>query len=118
MPKFYTFTQDNSGGSFDYDKKRGITNFVIIEANNADEANARAETIGLYFDGRGDCPCCGNRWCEARDPYDATKTPELYEMPLAEYMEQNAWCTVDMIATHYADGRIEWGAPTATEKAT
>ncbi|MFE4367966.1 MULTISPECIES: DUF7296 family protein [unclassified Streptomyces] len=60
MP-FYEFHQNNSGGGFDYDEDNGISVYVIIEAGSADVANARAEKIGLYFDGEGDCPCCGDR---------------------------------------------------------
>ena len=65
MSKFFTFNQNNLGGSFSYDESSGISEWVIIEAKNADQANDRAECIGLYFDGWGsemDCPCCGDRW--------------------------------------------------------
>ena len=62
--KFYTFRQNNSFGRFDYDAGRGISVNVIVEADSVDDANSRAERIGLYFDGSGDCQCCGNRWSE------------------------------------------------------
>lgn len=61
MP-FFHYSQNNSGGSFDYVEAAGITHNVIIEADDADEANWRAEQIGLYFGGQGDCECCGDRW--------------------------------------------------------
>lgn len=67
---FYRFHQNNSGGSFHHDEKRGIGYEVVIEADSAPAANAAAESIGLYFygvsEGR-DCECCGSRWYEARD---------------------------------------------------
>lgn len=79
--RFFTFSQNNSGGSFDTDKERGITHFVIIEATDADDANRRAERIGLYFDGEGDCPCCGNRWYDAGFDEAGDKVPTIYSKP-------------------------------------
>lgn len=61
---FFTFNQNNSGGHFHECKHDGICEYVIIEAHDAKEANARAEEIGLYFDGvetESDCECCGDR---------------------------------------------------------
>lgn len=62
MP-YYGFSQNNSGGEFEIDDK--VTINVWVEANNAREANAKAEEIGIYFDGVNsemDCECCGDRW--------------------------------------------------------
>ena len=59
---FYTFKQNNSGGSFVIDDKVDV--YVVIEANSSTHANERAVDIGIYFDGcyRGrDCSCCGDR---------------------------------------------------------
>jgi len=75
---FFTYNQNNSGGGFAYDEKRGISHYVIIEADDAVEANDKAEGIGLYFDGDGDCPCCGDRWC-ASDKTDGTEFPSVYD---------------------------------------
>jgi hypothetical protein len=74
--KFYTYRQNNSGGSFIGPLA------VIIEAKNADEADALAEhKAGVYFngcdDGR-DCSCCGDRWGRASDSYHACESPALY----------------------------------------
>jgi hypothetical protein len=77
---FYCYNQNNSGGSFSYDKHKGIGYFVIIEADNADDANRRAEDIGLYFDGCDngeDCQCCGDRWYMAEED-DGKDTPLIY----------------------------------------
>jgi hypothetical protein len=87
--KFYHFSQNNSGGSFVLDEVSGITHHVIIEACSVDDANKRAEAIGLYFNGWGDCNCCGNRWSEQwsygdRDP--GTSTPEVYGEPASFYV--------------------------------
>ena len=107
MP-FYTFNQNNSGGSFDVDPADGISHFVIIEANSADAANDKAKRIGLYFngvdDGR-DCECCGDRWCSAwRD--DGTENPDVYGKHPSDHRDI---FVTDKPHTfvHYADGRIE-----------
>lgn len=65
---FYLFDQNNSGGSFHTDAK--LAEYVYVEANDADEANRIAESLGIYFDGvrKGkDCKCCGDRWSRVRD---------------------------------------------------
>lgn len=75
---FFTFTQNNSFGTFVEDDN--LDEFVIIEAESADEANHIAESIGIYFDGveKGiDCPCCGDRWYTVSDG-DGKEKPEIY----------------------------------------
>lgn len=75
--KFFTYDQNNSGGSFHFDAEHGISTQVIVQARDAREANDRARYIGLYFDGAGDCSCCGDRWYEQYgEGYD---TPLIYE---------------------------------------
>ena len=79
MP-YYTFTQNNSGGSFDHDHNRGIGYVVCIHALTADHANHLAEEKGLYFDGCAtgiDCDCCGDRWSRA-DESDGYAAPGMY----------------------------------------
>lgn len=107
MSKFYTYDQNNSGGIVDIDEKNGITVFVIVEADNADQANRRAEEIGLYWDGvdRGmDCECCGDRWYRADpdDPGDDTPKLEVLEF-FTRYAPEGR-----VIAIHYLDGSIAW----------
>lgn len=74
---YWQFHQNNSGGMFIVDEAAGITVDVIIEADTPREANSIATSIGLYFDGDGDCSCCGNRWSEAYD-YDGDDVPSYY----------------------------------------
>lgn len=102
--KFYTYNQNNSGGGFDHDEVAGIGYMVIVEAYNVKQANALAESIGLYFDGYGDCPCCGNRWHEAwRD--EGTDEPSSYGRPLDLSGEGNLnWGIPSYV--HYLDGKI------------
>jgi len=62
---WFEYRQNNSGGSFRFDKKKGISVYVWVEAEDAAAADKRAEDIGLYFNGCDsgcDCPCCGDRW--------------------------------------------------------
>lgn len=64
---WYKFDQNNSGGRFHSDDYVGIGPVVWIEADSANVANARAEDLGIYFNGTQnyrDCPCCGSRWHE------------------------------------------------------
>lgn len=75
---FYLFSQNNSGGIFHRD--HDVDEIVIIEAENADEANEKAEEIGIYFDGCDagrDCECCGDRWYPAWGDNGSEK-PEIY----------------------------------------
>lgn len=84
--KFYHFSQNNSGGGFEYDAERGITHHVVIEAVSAGHADERAEQIGLYFDGcedDRDCPCCGDRWYRASE-YGADEVPKVYDRALED----------------------------------
>ena len=64
MP-FFFYIQNNSFGRFESPM------FVVVKAENPDEANALAESVGLYFDGCEagiDCDCCGDRWVAASGP--------------------------------------------------
>ena len=70
---FYSYHQNNSGGFF---CSPAID--VVIEADSAEEANRIAESKGLYFDGQGDCDCCGNRWTEEFGSGEDS-VPELYK---------------------------------------
>lgn len=81
MPKFYEFSQNNSGGSFDSNDK--LCHWLIIEANDEEHAIEIAESLGCYWNGvdKGlDCECCGNRWYPY--PYEI-KIDKGY--PLSEY---------------------------------
>jgi hypothetical protein len=109
---FYTYNQNNSGGSFDFNPGRGISHYVVVEADTAKEADERAEMIGLYFDGDGDCSCCGDRWSAADSYWGADKgdeEPKIYDEPVATFGVGNKWKWMDgaEIFVHYADGRVE-----------
>jgi len=106
--KFYAYDQNNSGGSFDHNEKAGIGHHVIVEATSAKDADKRAKKIGLYFDGDGDCECCGRRWSEQwRD--DGTDTPQIYDVDVSSGVYKDTgfmdWGLPSYI--HYADGTIK-----------
>lgn len=89
--------------------QRGITHHVVIEADNAAAANAIGERIGLYFDGTGDCPCCGNRWYSAWQDESGDDAPTVYGAPAAAFTSWQKWMEDGReICVHYLDGRKEW----------
>jgi hypothetical protein len=115
---FYDYSQNNSGGSFVYEPERGISHWVIVEADSASEANARAERIGLYFDGEGDCRCCGDRWYEQSSYETGDETPSAYGAPVTDGMPGlMRWIDGYEGFIHYADGRVEgiWPVPAVVQ---
>lgn len=99
---FFEFTQNNSGGRFEFNSIAGISHRVLIEAENKDQAIEKALNIGLYFDGceKGiDCPCCGDRWDDWTD--QITDIDEYVES-----VKNFTWLSPD-IYTHHNDGSIE-----------
>lgn len=76
--KWFTFHQNNSGGRFIVNDDVDFN--VIIQANDAAEANELAQRIGIYFNGvddEYDCECCGDRWSVTSD-VDGKDEPEIY----------------------------------------
>jgi hypothetical protein len=111
--KFFDFSQNNSGGRWVFDKEKGLTCNVIIEAQNAADANRIAEEKGIYFNGCStgdDCSCCGDRWSSQWDDEKGDAVPSIYGEPVGVKESHRArWCDdVLPIAVHYLDGTIEW----------
>lgn len=105
MSKYYQFTQNNTGGSFSRNDKAGIGNFVIIEAENAKQANSIAEEKGIYFNGCEsglDCSCCGDRWHRVNER-DEDNEPMLYGTPLDKVKED--WYTKEAYI-HFLNGSV------------
>lgn len=119
---FYAYTQNNSGGEFVVDDN--VKHYVIIEANSAKEADEKAESIGLYFDGvknGKDCPCCGDRWDKADDPdfgINGTEKPEIYGQSVLKFFKEIGWSPWQEEAiVYYKDGKVEvFSAQTSTSK--
>ena len=120
---FYHFSQNNSGGGFDYDPERGITHHVVIEADSAEEANRKAVYIGLYFNGCDDgidCSCCGDRWSE-QWLNDGTEEPTIYGEPIETWDPENGafglrWIDGYEAFVHYKDGTIKGFANSPPKK--
>ena len=110
MGKFFTFSQNNSGGGFDHDEKAGIGHYVIVEAKDAEDANRRAESIGLYFNGVSDdrdCECCGDRWYEQSND-EGSDSPMIYDQDVSSGQYMPSWLAWGLDSyIHYMDGRIE-----------
>lgn len=104
---FFYYRQNNSGGRFDFDADAGISAHVIVEADSADEANERAEGIGLYFDGSGDCRCCGNRWYPQSGDEDGDAVPSIYGTPLENASTIFHWLKGRPdVFVHYESGAV------------
>ena len=106
-PKFFTFHQNNSGGRFD--EGDGVAPHVIIEAMSAKEANEKAKSLGIYFDGVDegiDCPCCGDRW-DSVDDRDGTPEPRVYGRHVSE-IERLQWGKEYEIVVHRMNGLVEY----------
>lgn len=103
--KFYSFNQNNSGGIFETNQKKGIGGFVIIEAISATHANGRAEDLGIYFNGcrdGHDCPCCGDRWYRV-DESDGYDVPSIFGTPVEQ---ASATWGRENVYIHLLDGSI------------
>ena len=101
--KFFHFRQNDSFGSFGLFK--GPAKHVVVEAENASDANDRAENFGLYFDGcrNGlDCPCCGDRWSRQWSDELGDDVPMVYGSPVLFNGE-------NYVLVVYANGEKKFG---------
>lgn len=105
--QFYTFVQTNSLGTWVVDAELG--GLTVIEAYSSEEANERAQALGIYFNGvkeRKDCECCGDRWYSVTAG-DGKDKPEYYgtEITLDNHM-QDTFLRHYSIRIHYLDGNV------------
>jgi hypothetical protein len=108
---FYTYNQNNSGGKFHFNEEDGITHIVIIEADDVIEANFKAESVGIYFNGveeGRDCECCGDRWYETSGKWDVSETPTVYDEPAKSYTGFQWMENGKEICIHYKNGKKKW----------
>jgi hypothetical protein len=105
--RFFEFSQNNSGGSFDENEEEGIGTCVIVEAKDWQDANERARAIGIYFNGCDtgrDCSCCGDRWYRLWEGEEGDPVPSSYGRPVwgnaSSRYRKGAYI-------HYLDGTIE-----------
>jgi hypothetical protein len=106
---WFLFLQNNSGGSFR--TNANVCRRVYIQAETPDLANARAESVDIYFDGVAsgvDCKCCGCRWHRVGQ-YDRVTFGEHVTDIVKQVQNDvnDAWDSwTDPIAIlHYADGK-------------
>ena len=101
--KFYTFFQNNPSGEWHY--HMGYA--VVIEAEDAEQANEKAEEIGIYFDGTKcgrDCPCFGDRW-DRVDEHCAVELEGLEKRKEELKLYQKGFGMESYV--RYNDGRVE-----------
>ena len=82
--KYWTWRQNNTGGSFV--RNAEVAELVIVEAITPGEAEEKAASVGIYYNGCDDgmdCPCCGDRWYPADE--EGTEVPEYYGTPIVEF---------------------------------
>lgn len=105
--KFYTFSQNNSGGDFYINKDVGIAEYVIIEAQTADEANDKFRDLGDKCDYgfHSYCSCCGERWYDV-DEYEAYDEPSVYGGSVKSALEGSYGMRKNAYI-HYYDGKVE-----------
>jgi hypothetical protein len=97
--KFWTETQNNSGGLFDDYPQYGIGYALCVEAVDRQHAVARMRGIIDSYPASSDCFCCGARWFIYPDD-EGDAEPSLYGKPLT-----GGWGIPSYI--HDLDGRIE-----------
>lgn len=93
---FYDFWQNNSGGYFIINDK--VAPIVWIEARNASEANAIAESIGIIFD--EGCECCGDRWGRVSERH-------AYEWPESSFLRMVVDDGFPHTYIYFLDGSVQ-----------
>lgn len=99
--KFFTFSQNNSGGYFIINDD--VASYLIIEAQNAQEAIDKMEDITLNYSEY--CPCCGERWSTWIDDDDGTEEPMIYDCKVKEKSPNRIFSSSTII--YYYDGTKE-----------
>lgn len=106
---FFTIEQNNRGYLI-LDRRYGIGQYVIIEADNAGRAIDILYEIGENIENfhRG-CSCCGERWPSLSEgSIEAYEEPRIYGEKVEEYAPP--FFLVDASRTcfvHYADSTVK-----------
>jgi hypothetical protein len=86
--RFYVFRQNPSFQVYD----EGVGHIVLVEASTCEEANLRAQEVGVYFNGVAlgrDCDCCGPRWWPVTEEHSVSvhtpRSQDALEQYLSEY---------------------------------
>jgi len=103
---FFTFSQNNPGGSFWLDHKLGIGGYVIVEAPDEEAAMDYCRNrLDMLFYGN-ECECCGSRW---GGPCDEGAEPVIYGEPITDWVPSDIKADPEYGYSgyvHYADGRV------------
>lgn len=99
--KFFTFSQNNSGGYFIINDD--VAAYLIIEAQNADEAKNKMYNITEGYSEY--CNCCGQRWPDWIDDEDGTEQPMVYSTIIKEKSPDTIFSSSTII--YYYDGTKE-----------
>lgn len=108
--RFFCYRQNNSGGSFHRSEDYDVV--TIVPGTSSEDADRRAEELGIYFDGCSsdrDCSCCGDRW--SRSYEDGDEEPLVYGQTPEAYV---AGQFSRPVIIHYPDGsrrRVELVEP-------
>lgn len=99
--KFFTFSQNNSGGYFIINDD--VASYLIIEAQNAQEAIDKM--LDITRDYSEYCSCCGERWCDWMDDSDGTAEPMVYGKNVKKESPDRLFSSSTII--YYYDGTKE-----------
>lgn len=99
---FFQFVQNNPCGITIHNDEIGITDVIVIESKNAQEAINKLKEIAEKGNCWGDyCSCCGDRWNKEIEDKDGE---ELNEKEFSCVV--NEWFTRAFI--HFMDGTIKY----------
>ena len=100
--KFYTISQNNSGGYFI--KNDYVDYYVSVQADSPYEAEKLLE--GIVEDHSDFCECCGKRWSTYLA--EIGDTPTICGTPLTELKDRDTfWLEEKVAIIYYADGTKE-----------
>lgn len=104
--KYYTFSQNNSGGYFVKDEEKGVCEYLIIQATSVKNAIEKMESIGDSVSGFWNyCDCCGERWSTWIDESDGYEEPMIYGEIVYDEMHKEMFRS--MAPVHYLDGTFK-----------
>jgi len=92
---FYVYNQNNSGGNFTVNERLGKA--VVIQADSLTQANDKAVSIGIYFDGMYndfDCSCCGDRWSRNPSGWSKLRDALKYLELLINTSDERFYCPI------------------------
>jgi hypothetical protein len=113
MTKFFRIHQNNSGGRWLFDAVAGVDVNIVIEAENAEQAESKFDDIRTAY-GRGFdsyCECCGERWWSRWDENDATDQPVVEKSMFVHYADGRIVRGEDVVIQSDDNDDYDWDAP-------